>query len=731
MDWLQSDDHIFWISGKPGSGKSTLMKYLTENQRTKELVPKTSIPTILISYFFYELGNPQEKAFVSLLHAILYRFLKEFHDSNRVSSMLIQILEPYMKQNYMTQKREQPWAQEVLQEAIRRIVLKFPINAGVVMFIDGFDECDGSHADQLKFLKEIVESSKGSKLSMKICVASRAEVDIRLRLSIYPSLAIHQFTDPDISAYVAKRLKAAWELMASQPDGTTATFDQELIDNVVRKAEGVFLWVNLVVTQLVMAIEAEAEVGDLHREVARLPEGIEQLYQRIVAKIPQKRLHEAINLLQIVAQTNAHEYLEPGFGADTLWKICNAMKDPSTAISEKAYFEEGFRGNDAPRPMGQCAAMKRRIQNSCRGLVHCDDTSNLCEAKVTFLHRTCVEYILDTEVFGQIKAKADRNLIGNPQVSLMAMALRLLKTDPQEKPPFLVASLERASRDGIGDNVVWTFFIRAKFAEHTTGSAQTLFVDELDRVCSLLRQEWASLYPIVWRNELQLDWHTDVLCLAVFHGLRLCVSQAIEKEGQKLFQRTGRPLLYYAFDDGWMEDSGEVVQVLLENGADPNQSFGQSTPWTFSILSFSPYPKGGTMKNKTLSLMLSSGANPCQRVSRYNGWDSSGWWRVYKRPEHYTTAFHIALTAVGWLTEVEKMTSIKSMLDHCEDYNIVDSDGVGIAEWADTEHYYGRRNVPIDSWIGNFIRAEIAARTTRKGHPSRVEVAVTNDAGEA
>ena len=729
------------------------MKYLTENQRTKELVPKTSIPIFFISYFFYELGNPQEKAFVSLLHAILYRFLKEFQDSNRVSSMLIQILEPYMKQNYMTWKREQPWAQEVLQEAIRRIVLKFPINAGVVMFIDGFDECDGSHADQLAFLKDIVESSKGSKLSIKICVASRAEVDIRLRLSIYPSLAIHQFTEPDISAYVAKRLKAAWELMASQPDGTTATFDQELIDNVVRKAEGVFLWVNLVVTQLVMAIEAEAEASDLHREVARLPEGIEQLYQRIVAKIPQKRLHEAINLLQIVAQTNAHEYLEPGHGADTLWKIYNAMKDPSTAISEKAYFEEGFRGNDAPRPMGQCAAMKRRIQSSCRGLVYCDDTSNLCEAKVTFLHRTCVEYILDTEVFSQIKASADRNLIGNPQVSLMAMALRLLKTDPQEKPPFLGASLERASRDdGKGCNVVWTFFIRAELAEHTTGSTQTLFVNELDRVCSLLRQEWASLYHIPWRNELQLDWHTDVLCLAVFSGLRLYVSQAIEKEGQKLFQRAGRPLLYYAFDDGLFDDSGEVVQVLLENGADPNQSFGQSTPWTSLLLGLGRNLKEQKMYRETVSLMLSYGANPCQRVLR----DDSGWWESRKRPEHYTTAFHVALTHIEWLTKVEQMAFIRSLLDHCENYDVVDSDGVGIAEWADTTPQcypdyeivdvgiaewadttphcypdYEIKDTPIDLWIGDFIRAEIAARTTRKTHHSGDEVAVTNDAGEA
>ena len=691
------------------------MKYLTENERTKDLTSRPSIRTFLISYFFYELGDPQEKAFVSLLYAFLHQLLLEFQDSNRASSMLIQILKPYM-----TQTREQPWAQKVLQETLRHIVSKFPVDAGVVLFVDGFDECDGSHADQLDFLRNLVESSKGSKLSIKMCIASRADVDIQLRLSIYPSLAIHRLTNPDISSYVTKRLKAAWELMASQPDGTTAIFDQELIDNVVRKAEGVFLWVNLVVTQLVMAIEAEADSSDLHQQVAKFPEGLEQLYQSIVAKIPKVRLPAAINLLQLVASTHAEK---PGGGAETLWEMCNAMKDPLTAVSEKAYFEEGFRGNDAPSQMGQCAAMRRRIQSSCRGLVHCDDTSNICdtsdicEAKVTFLHRTCVEYILDTEVFSQMVAKADRNLIGNPEVSLMAMDLRLLKTDPQFKPYCLTASLEQLRREE-DDNrgyIVRSFFIRAQRAEHTTGSAQTSFVDELDRVCFLLRQEWASLLYISYHDELELDWHTDVLCLAIFFGLTLYVSQAVEKESQKLVQRAGRPLLFYVFDDrfgaSWQP---EMMQLLLEKGADPNETFGRNTPWTYALFSLAHTPSIDAKCSECLLLMLRYGANPCQRVLR----DYNSWWKDSERPEHYTIAFRIALPIIEELAEAEKMRCIRSLLDHCENYDVVDSNDVGIAEWADQ----------TDSWMGDFIRAEIAARKTRKRHHSRVEVALTNDA---
>ena len=726
VDWLRFDDPVFWVKGKPGSGKSTLMKYLIENEHTKKLVSKASTPTIFISYFFYELGDPEEKDFLSLLHAFVYRLLEELHlVSKTASAMLIQRLEPYM-----TMTRNKPWPQKVLQEALRHIVTKSPINARVVMFIDGFDECDGNHASQLDFLKDLVESSKVSKLSIKMCIASRAEVDIRLRLSTYPSLAIHHFTEPDIASYVTRRLRMAWELMASQLDGTTATFDQELIDNVIRKAEGVFLWVNLVVTQLVMAIETEAEASDLHRLVASLPEGLKQLYQSIVAKIPKDRLHDAINLLQLAASTNDHE-LPPHYGADTLWKMCNAMKDPSTAISEKAYFEEGFRGDDAPGQKDQCAAMKRRIQSSCRGLVHCDDIQNLCEATVTFLHRTCVEYVLNTEVFSQMVAKTDPDLIRNPEVSLMAMALRLLKTDPQHKPAFLGHSLEQARSIREHANVVDVFFLRAECAERLTGSAQSLFIDELDRVLSLLLQEWPSFFYIEQNSKLQLDWQTDVLCLASFFRLTLYVSRAIKKERQKLLQRAGRPLLFYAFDHfpPTLRGQSDIVRVLLENGADPNQAFGRSTPWTYALLNLEDIVWLPQRDSEIFVLMLSYGANPCERISR----DDSTWWRFYKTPAHYTTAFHITLTLIEYLPEAEQKKCIRSFLDHCENYNFKDSDGLGIAEWADTAEWYSvleDEHKPIDSWIGNFIRSEIAARTTREKHDSRVEIAVSYDAKE-
>jgi hypothetical protein len=38
VDWLRSDEPLFWIQGKPGSGKSTLVKSITSYKATQRLL---------------------------------------------------------------------------------------------------------------------------------------------------------------------------------------------------------------------------------------------------------------------------------------------------------------------------------------------------------------------------------------------------------------------------------------------------------------------------------------------------------------------------------------------------------------------------------------------------------------------------------------------------------------------------------------------------------------------
>lgn len=57
VQWLRSDsgrDHLYWVAGKPGSGKSTLMRFLYDDRRTHEILQQwaTGRKLVTASCFF-------------------------------------------------------------------------------------------------------------------------------------------------------------------------------------------------------------------------------------------------------------------------------------------------------------------------------------------------------------------------------------------------------------------------------------------------------------------------------------------------------------------------------------------------------------------------------------------------------------------------------------------------------------------------------------------------------
>ncbi|KAI0843673.1 hypothetical protein F5Y06DRAFT_255526 [Hypoxylon sp. FL0890] len=78
--WLQRGRGIFWISGKPGSGKSTLMKFLLNDSRTSKLLHRwhamSSARQITANFFFHYRGSVVQKSFEGLLRGIILQILE-------------------------------------------------------------------------------------------------------------------------------------------------------------------------------------------------------------------------------------------------------------------------------------------------------------------------------------------------------------------------------------------------------------------------------------------------------------------------------------------------------------------------------------------------------------------------------------------------------------------------------------------------------------------------------
>ena len=81
-EWLRTGRGCYWINGKAGSGKSTLMKYVLENQRTTEALQQWSCSSELVvaSFFFWYAGTPLQKSQIGLLRALLLDVLNRRPD---------------------------------------------------------------------------------------------------------------------------------------------------------------------------------------------------------------------------------------------------------------------------------------------------------------------------------------------------------------------------------------------------------------------------------------------------------------------------------------------------------------------------------------------------------------------------------------------------------------------------------------------------------------------------
>ncbi|KAI1381182.1 hypothetical protein F4677DRAFT_460426 [Hypoxylon crocopeplum] len=73
-EWLKSQTGLFWISGKPGSGKSCLMKFIRAHPETKKCLLSwaNGLPCIILSHFFWPSGNRLQKSEERLLRSPLF-----------------------------------------------------------------------------------------------------------------------------------------------------------------------------------------------------------------------------------------------------------------------------------------------------------------------------------------------------------------------------------------------------------------------------------------------------------------------------------------------------------------------------------------------------------------------------------------------------------------------------------------------------------------------------------
>ncbi|KAF4555828.1 Hypothetical protein D9617_2g057920 [Elsinoe fawcettii] len=265
QEWLHNasgyQQKLLWIKGKPGTGKSTIVKFLIGWVRA------VHNDAIILDYFFNARGSHEEKTTSGMFRALLYQLLEAYPELQPV----LDTCNAHIDQHGIVD-----WRVEQLRSLFTQVIGLLG-GRRVLIFIDALDECpEDDIRDMLEYFEdEVQDAAQAGYVQLHVCLSSRH----------YPHVQVHHgeaiiLEDQvghmhDIIKYVNNKLRIG--------DDPIAAWIRE---EIPRRCSGIFLWTVLVVR----AITKEFDHGnklDLKSVLSRIPRNMDDMLRDLLQHNPE------------------------------------------------------------------------------------------------------------------------------------------------------------------------------------------------------------------------------------------------------------------------------------------------------------------------------------------------------------------------------------------------------------------------------------------------------------
>ncbi|KAI9147598.1 hypothetical protein HJFPF1_12627 [Paramyrothecium foliicola] len=394
--WLREEKGIFWIKGKAGSGKSTLMKYLMGDQepRTRMLLEEWAQgqELLMASHFFWGPGTKLQCDINGLFRALLFQILLQY-------PQLIHEVCPKRAAKGTFQYLES-WTTEELHTCFTHLSGLPRLPAKICLFIDGLDEFHGDLNDLVSLIQALACSD-----SIKICVASRPWVQFHEAFGqIKWQLRVENLTGEDIRTYVQDNLCGNKRFVDLQRNMTDkADF---LKHEIANRADGVFLWVYLVTRNLLRGLTNADGISTLIERLDQFPLDLEEYFMAMLMSIEDIYYTETSALLRMLQYSPTSQLrIEVVWAYRHVWKIVEEFKQSwqglpaqsSVTLDDAGFqvFFERIAGIIRYEPLLKTTDQLTYIASSCKDLIHVSpsDERGLDSQKVGFLHRSVADFL--------------------------------------------------------------------------------------------------------------------------------------------------------------------------------------------------------------------------------------------------------------------------------------------------------------------------------------------------
>lgn len=293
LKFLSKDSGVFWIQGKPASGKSTLMKYLLDRTHGRDKLWEWvgARDVIFASHFCWIAGTTLQKSQQGLLQSLLHQVLAS-------DLALVPIACP---SQWTDGTNHNSWYERELWACLYAAVAAS--DRRICFFIDGLDEVE-PEKDHFALAKAIVGLSLHE--NVKVVASSRPwsafERTLRhdgrvLNMENINHLSIVDYVQAELETTATDETFAhvGWNCIRSGarcgcPFYHTHDDAHSLIQSITDKADGVFLWVKLVMEAVCRHIAMCCPIAVLRNYVEKFPDGLEEYFRTMIFK----RIHGSV-----------------------------------------------------------------------------------------------------------------------------------------------------------------------------------------------------------------------------------------------------------------------------------------------------------------------------------------------------------------------------------------------------------------------------------------------------
>lgn len=548
--WLLKRQGIFWISGKPGSGKSTMMKFIWNHPITTKLLHRWGSRShqVLANFFFHHRGKVAQRSFEGLLRGVISQILE-------TKPELCVLFEPILEASfpkYVSTWREQKdfyepsleipgeaWTTKALEDSLQTMLHQNIMDLDVFLLFDALDEYDGPPEFISDFLKQL-SHNRYPKTRIKILFSSRPWKAFLDEFQTCSGFKIHEHTKDDIRECCVNSI---------EPDSPGAAAILGLTEDIVQRARGVFLWVKLVLRELSLIAsesikkkhEEDLLKEDLRRALDAFPDQLNQFYHTIIERIPATFRWETYVILECLLRSR--HGLTISAAMDLINLSSESSAESRQCIQKNPRTEKKLLGH-----------MNDRIRTISGGLVEIRET-HMLRIDQDFIQRPqfiesgkgikvenghSISNGLQTSETLQFMHETIREFVQEPQFKHIVLGFRARIT--AENGHSLLAKY-KLCRGELDDSLI----LHMREAEKTTGFSQ---------------------YSLLSTSSIKLPW--PHLMIAVAAGLRLYLKDALEKD-ENILVDADDPLLtaiITSLDRGWSDSTkaGDMLMFIVDNG---------------------------------------------------------------------------------------------------------------------------------------------------------------------